>query len=305
MCGGEDSRSALNEICFFPGGSNGDDFLNPCRPGLACFGFAPICGNSIGACVVFCDAFSRPYNGRACPEPSQTCCFSVDAQGNCVDTPSASTAGGCFDIRSVGESCVVAENAVCEDGARCVAFGGVNSDACYRDCASNNDCGSGQDCRAFSDGCSNSFAVCCDSSRTDTCAAVTETDRLEVGVACLSNDECQSGLCISIAGGQRACTRNCNPVTEAECPGDEADVNGDGTADGPFDCRQLDDQFYCWPERGPVLPVDGGRRVTPEDTGGCCNAAGVEVRFHNRAATLLMWLVIGSFVLLRRRRRRE
>ncbi len=307
ICGGEDSRGALNELCYLPGGAgNGEDFLNPCRPGLACFGFAPICGTSIGACVVYCDAFDRPYNGRACPEPSQTCCFAVDDDGNCIETPVFGTAGGCFDVRSVGETCVVAENAVCQEGARCVAFNGVNSDRCYRDCTSDAECGDGQDCRAFQDGCNNQIAVCCDSSRTDTCVAVAETDKYEVGVACRESDECQSGLCISVAGGQRACSRNCNPVTATECPGDDVDVNGDGTADGPFDCRQLDNQFYCWPENGPVLPTDGGRRITDTgDGGGCCNAAGVDVPFRNRAATLLMWGAIAGLMWFRRRRVRS
>ncbi|MEO1302202.1 MAG: matrixin family metalloprotease [Myxococcota bacterium] len=274
ICGGEDSRGALNELCFAAGANtDGSDFQRVCRPGLFCFGFAPICGSIAGACVVRCDAFDTPYNGRACPEPSQTCCYAVDDSGNCLETPIPGASGGCFDIRRVGESCALPENAICEEGARCIGFQGINSDRCYRDCIDNNGCEAGQDCRAFTDNCGNALSVCCDTSRGDTCLPVAEVELSEVGVACLENDDCASGLCIRVSGAQSACSRNCNPVLATECPADNADVNRDGVVDGPFECRELEEQFYCWPVNGPVLPaVSQPRVVNDGDSSGCASA---------------------------------
>lgn len=304
-CGGADSRGAINDLCFAPGTlEGGGDFFNPCRPGLACFGFAPICGGQIGACVVYCNATDLPYNGRACPDADQTCCFGVDDAGNCVTSPNQGlTEGGCFDVREAGQSCVVAENSVCRDGARCVAFQSATNAKCFPDCSSTGSCSPGEDCRPFVDGCDNEFALCCDSRDTENCKPVFDTTLYDVGVSCLRNNECRSGLCLQIAGGGSACTEPCNPVTAEECPAANADVNRDGTPDGPFSCRSLDGDYYCWPDNGPVLPGDQSLLEPPGE--GCCDNRAARIPASHRALSLLLWGPAGLFWLRSRRRQKK
>ena len=301
---GEDTRGILGDICFVESGaSDGGDYYNGCRPGLSCFIFKPKCGGRSGACVLYCD------EGTDCPDDNLQCCFGVDDAGNCLSTATQSSVGGCFDIRSEGQSCVSAENSVCGGTMGCFYFGAESTRAqCYETCTTSADCSGPETCSAFSDdGCGNAFSLCCaDSGLPDACLAGESESLLELGMRCSRNAECASGLCLKYQG-DAACSRSCEPVTNVGCPGDETDIDGDGVADGGFDCLDFSGRGQCWPRSGPLGDVPtqtgaGAGNVEPA-SGGCCSAAGPALPLSSQIPNLLVWLP-ALWIRFRRKTRR-
>lgn len=299
-CGGEDNRAGINDVCFQESVTGGDHYFRSCGPDLVCFGFRPRCGGQTGACVTYCNSAERPYGGETCPDPNQQCCFGVDNDGQCLAASVDRQHGGCFSRRKVGESCVSAENSICEPGAGCYFFSNPSVAKCYRECTSKSDCSGSETCEAFADGCGNQFGLCCANGNRNDCLPGAPVEKLDVGVACRENADCNSGLCLRFEG-RSACTRRCNPVTDSGCPGDE-DMNGDGITDGGFTCRLISEAGYCWPNNGPISPpansIVGG---DASDGGGCCSAVGVRREPGDALLGLLLWLP----VLVQRWRRRR
>jgi len=270
------SKAILNELCFAENGANvSDDWYLACAPDLFCFGFVPRCEGQEGACVRYCNG-SVP-----CPEPNQVCCYDVNASGNCVGPGPGRIHGGCFEVRIEGESCVAAEQSICDNGMGCYHFGNPALAKCYRRCAGA-PCLPGASCNGFSDGCGNDFDLCCaDAELPATCSpGRAQATRLDLGFACNGNNDCDSDLCASYAG-QSGCSRSCNSVTGVGCPDETYDADGDGRPDGGFDCIEgAAGTGFCWPRQGPLaVEIDPEPEPEPEDDGppppkGLCAAAG-------------------------------
>lgn len=272
-----DNRPGLNELCYDSGNGEEDDYMQPCGPGLICFGFRSRCAGArqTGACVAYCNP------DQNCPDANQTCCYGVDAQGNCLTQPPQEGAhGGCFNLRKEGQTCVLAEESVCETGASCFHFGDSPEGAkCYRLCdGSGGFCGDAQTCLEFTEACSEQrFGLCCNDDSGQVCEPAPPTDIRGAGVRCRLNSECETGLCLKL-DGESACTRRCNvAVDNFGCPPDAADVNGDGQPDGGFTCRVINGEGFCWPKAGPLdpnIPETDGRTdaADPPATSGCCSA---------------------------------
>jgi hypothetical protein len=276
---GTDTRAALNEQCYADAtaSSSGEEEYVACGPNLICFVFRPRCTGQVGACVTYCNDSDTP-----CPDPNQTCCYGVDSNGTCVTTPTATTAnkahaGGCFDIRREGQSCVTAEQSVCAADSSCFNFGDAASSKCYRSCSSAN-CGSNQQCFAFTISCdSTNVSLCCNNGTgtNPACEPAATSNLLDVGVICELDSDCEGQRCYKI-GSQAACTRKCDPITKYGCPEATVDVNGDGKADGGFDCLKLDSEGICWPKRGPLPTPAGWKRTTTSGHHSSCSALGGE-----------------------------
>ncbi len=287
-CSSQDRRGILNEVCYVEGGlAGGGDYFNPCGPGLICFGFKPRCEGQEGACVPYCNA-----SDTSCLDSNQTCCYGVDANGNCITTPSGQGHGGCFDLRREGESCVTAEDAICQAGLGCFNFGDVTDSKCFRYCDSAA-CGTAQDCSSFTLQCPGSTSsdgvnLCCKSGTS--CEPTLDVSVYDVGVACHTDADCDAGLCWK-HNGQAACSRACNPVTGYGCPGD-IDVNYDGNPDGGFVCLV---DGHCWPKLGPAAPPAGIQRPAPPSDGGCCSAVGRPMGGGDVLLLLLVWLPMFAY----------
>ena len=267
---------------------------------MSCFLFKPKCGGQHGACVLYCD------EGTDCPDDNLECCFGVDDSGSCLTLATQSSVGGCFDIREEGQSCVSAENSVCNEDMGCFYFGTESTTAqCYETCGSNADCTGSESCIAFpDDGCGNAFSLCCDDRYLPTeCVPGAAEVLSELGMRCSRNADCESGLCLKYQG-EAACSRSCEPVTDVGCPGDDTDIDGDGTADGGFDCLDFSGQGRCWPRNGPVGDLADTEQTNPGEVttnGGCCSAAGPALPLSSQIPNLLVWL---PALWMRFRRRR-
>ncbi len=286
------NKAQLNELCFAENGpATSDDWYTTCAPDLFCFGFVPRCEGRQGACVRYCNA------AAPCPEPNQTCCYDVDPAGNCLGPGPDRVHGGCFEIRIEGETCVAAEQSICDHGMGCFHFGNPALSKCYRRC-DGAPCLTGATCNGFSDGCGNDFDLCCaDADLPAACSpgrvAVT---RLDLGYSCHTDDDCDSRLCASY-GGESGCSRSCNPVTGVGCPDASYDADGDGRPDGGFECVEgAGAAGFCWPLAGPlaveVEPEPGPEDDPPPPPGGLCVAG----RAHG-------WLLLALLPAARRRRR--
>lgn len=288
---------ALNELCFSNQGTTAtdDDFFTPCGPDLVCVDFKPSCQSQVGACVLYCNQ-SLP-----CAAPNQQCCFGIDDNGGCVPPNAQSPHGGCYTIRHEGESCVTAEQSVCEQGSGCFFFGDATTAKCYSFCGAGDACDSSQQCHSYGDSCSNVYNLCCDKDTVSNtqCEPLKTVATYDVGVRCSKSSECNTNMCIQY-NGENACSRICNAVTGYGCPGN-VDVNGDGTADGGFTCRLIGDEGRCWPNAGPVAPLGHDNQCVAAPGGGCCSDNKCETTanlFYNGA-----WLPL-AFATMRYRRRR-
>jgi hypothetical protein len=233
----------------------------------------PRCEGQQGGCVRYCN------DGVPCPEPNQACCYEVDAAGNCVGPGAGRVHGGCFEIRIEGESCVAAEQSICDNGLGCYHFGNPALAKCYRRCEGA-PCLPGATCNGFTDGCANSFDLCCaDADLPAACnPGRAQVSRLDLGFACNNNNDCDSGLCASHAG-LSGCSRSCNPVTGVGCPDENYDADGDGRPDGGFDCIEgVGGTGFCWPRQGPLAgetePEPEPEDDAPPPPEGLCSAAG-------------------------------
>ena len=301
-CVGNDVRGALNQTCYVEATGS----FSPCGPELTCAFFMPRAEGQVGACVGYCNASDSP-----CPDANQTCCFGVDARGNCIEHDPAVIHGGCFDLRREGESCVTAEESVCEAGLGCFnfsEFGDASTSRCFRYCDASG-CGGGQVCLAFGLSGGGEADLCCKDGTglqgQPPCEPTDKVQSLDVGVSCSQNADCDSGDCLTY-GGERACTRSCNPVTGYGCPGD-IDVNGDGLTDGGFTCRLINGEGLCWPKLGPAVPPAGW--IAPDlggaPDGGCCNAQGKPASHGEVAFGSVLWVVmLGGYALRSRLKRR-
>lgn len=285
--------AGLDELCY----DQAAGAFTGCGPDLICFVYKQRATGQVGACVQYCNDTDSP-----CPEATQTCCYGLDAQGNCVSTPPAGPHhGGCMALRKEGQSCVTPEQSVCQAGADCFDFGDATRATCYRTCAGGVGCAGGQNCATFSDAAQNQFSLCCQSGTgmgsQPTCAPAPDVRR-GLGIVCAADTDCDSGKCTTYSGGS-ACTRTCNDVTGAGCPGGNVDMNGDGKLDGHFVCKpgSFVQAAFCWPEFGPMQPGASD----PGSASGCGCRAGPagpgEV-----AATIAVWLGLAVLIVARRRR---
>lgn len=274
-CGQEGFRGALNELCYRENdiSDTSDDWYRLCGPGLICFVFLPRClpvGRE-GRCVTYCNA-----TDTVCPDSNLQCCYGVDDRGQCIDVPEEQQHGGCFDLRSVGETCIYAEHSICEENAGCFHFEDQENSLsqCFNFCNDQTDCGEQDTCILLQDACNASFGLCCNSAAWEKgqCIPSKKSSVYDVGVACRVNADCDSNMCLKY-DNQAACSRTCNAVTGVGCPGN-IDVNGDGILDGGFDC--VEDGF-CWPKQGPVEPLVD-LPTGAQTTGGCCSAVPMDHR---------------------------
>jgi hypothetical protein len=118
---------------------------NECEPDLFCFHFAGGTLGEVGSCVDFCNDTTNTC------QAGYTCCYGLDANGNCVTTPPAGPhRGGCFKIGIEGDAAVIPNQSVCAVGATAASFNGdANSTKCYRTCETQQ-CAAGQTCLQFS-----------------------------------------------------------------------------------------------------------------------------------------------------------
>lgn len=288
--------ATLNEQCFAEASANDstDGFQRACAAGLTCFGFAttPVTGSCLTACDV---------TGAGCAD-GETCCYSIDSAGNCVTRPSSGqTTGACFAIGMPGDSCIVANHAICEAGSSCFFLSHQTLAKCYRTCGAAA-CVSGESCITFSDSAGADAAVCCDAKTFDTsnpstCTPKAGACRRDIGVVCNENADCTSGFCLKNAG-TAVCSKSCD--TAADCPGPGDDVNGDGNADGGSTCQVISGHNRCWftthaaaaPACSILATATPGPVATGETDDGC-TATGA----HGWTA-----LLIGVWVLRRRAR---
>ncbi len=293
-CGLDDARIKLNEVCYnddpdLNTGTN-DGFYYECGTSLICVGFrGSSCLPSIGACVYYCNATDQSYSGQRCPDPNQDCCYGVTELGACRKVPDDNhQQGGCFTVRKVGETCVTAENAICQDNAKCIYAGNNAGGAlCYGLCSSSVACNPNETCFTTNDNCGDPLSFCCDTAvynRTGECLPYGVNNKRELGVECSTASECQSGICYNF-NGKSSCSRRCNIVTGAGCPGN-IDVNGDAKSDGGFYCAETSDEGWCWPKEGPARFLGTGENA---DEGGGCAASGGGAS----VVALLAMLVIG------------
>ncbi len=301
---GDDPRAGLNEVCYIPsGGADGEDYFNACKPDLICFGFQPLCGSITGACVLVCDA------NHPCPDENLTCCSGQDANGNCAGLTPEQPYGGCFDIQAKGQSCVSPEQSICDSGNGCYNFGDESASRCYAECAGDADCASSESCFnfGFNDAnCEGSVQVCCRNDR-DGCVPAEAEALAGLGLRCIVNADCDSGLCLKYQG-EGACSRTCDAITQVGCPEGEQDIDGDGVMDGGFECLAVGSGGRCWPTNGPVGELGNGGSnpgggETAESTG-CCNALGPAPSLATQLLNLLLFSPL-FWMKFRLRRRRK
>lgn len=300
-CEVDDSARKLNEVCYNddPDGnsSTADGYFQACGTSLICVGFrGSSCLPEVGACVYYCNATDQAYSGSRCPDPNQDCCYGVDDAGGCRKTPDAAhQEGGCFTVRKVGETCVTAENSICENNAKCIYAGNNAGGAlCYGTCSATHACNPNETCFSTTDNCGEPINFCCDTAvynRNGECLPYGMSTKRELGVECSSGSECQSGICYNF-NGKSACSRRCNTTTGAGCPGN-IDVNGDTKADGGFYCaKESSGEGWCWMKDGPAKFLGNG--VEEEDDGGCAAV---------KADGVLLAALPGLLLMMMRRRR--
>ncbi|MBC7793799.1 MAG: matrixin family metalloprotease, partial [Clostridia bacterium] len=295
---GDNDGRALNDLCYSEDpngdGDTSDTIREACGSDLICIGFKPTsCGGQTGGCVTYCTAYAQPYNGLRCPDPNQQCCYGVNDDGNSCRKIADAThdEGGCFTERKVGESCVTAENSFCESGSRCLYDGSnTGSGLCYRACDSSS-CSTDETCLTADDACGDPVSFCCDTATYNTsrsCIPHGANFKRNIGVECSTDSECGSGTCYRL-NGLSACSRKCNTITGAGCPGN-IDVNGDAKTDGGFACSiEVGGDGWCWLRSGtPAAYIENSSVTTGADNGGGCTAAPADMLAVVAAASLLM-----------------
>ena len=301
--------SQLNELCYQvgydDGGTKFSEWFQTCGAGLICVAFKArgfvyndACATlQEGACVLYCSP-DRPcpsVDGSGTVSSQLTCCYGLDAAGQCLgaSVSEGRVHGGCFDLRQEGETCVGAEESVCEPGTGCYTFGDAAASRCYRECPLGSECDPSQTCAG-------PYQAVCAQATFSLCDPLAEAVLAPLGLGCTRSTECDSGLC-QRHSDDAACSRSCDLVTGAGCPGN-VDIDGDGALDGGFECLALatNGAGRCWPRNGPVHP-DGGTTTDIPPSTGCCSAVGTPVRVGDILLGALAWLPL---VRVWRRRRR-
>lgn len=242
-------RGAKNTLCYQEASSDDPNtgVDRTCAGGLTCYHFP----SGTGVCVTECSSI----NAAASCAAGETCCFDTASDGSCVTTGTATVStGGCFVVGDVGSGCAQPDHSYCVKGASCAYTQVAASAACYTNCDSSA-CTVGGYCVAVgADG--NAVNVCCDVRTLNlndllTCEPQQGLCRRELGVSCSVNAECLLGLCQKY-GTQSACSVAC--TSDDDCPGTDADANGDGIADGGGQCLDMNGITRCWPRQGPITP---------------------------------------------------
>jgi hypothetical protein len=282
-CGGADQRRDLGEICYDEN-VGGDPQIYECGPGLVCFVFKPRPEGQVGACLPYCNTFDSP-----CPLTGQTCCFGADDFGSCLPYAASRPHGACFDIRSEGQTCSLAEESICEDGTTCINFN--NTIKCFKPCDGNPGlCAADQECVPWDFAAGGSIELCCDAedlAEDPNNCIPSAVSVYNVGVACDVNADCDSSLCLK-HDGEAACSRSCDPYTGFGCPGN-IDANGDDEPDGGYHCLLLEGgEGRCWPNEGPIAPPAVPVVPPPPASGCACNGGAADLPFIGLAA-LAAW----------------
>jgi hypothetical protein len=258
----------------------------PCKAGLTCFGFSSGIGECVGAC-------SSVDSSQAC-DPGFSCCLNVDAKGHCLISNPSATTGGCFKIRHAGDSCVQANQAICDPTTQCLYTEDPTLSQCYHLCPNKQCADPAETCVASPSG----TGVCCQSSTYNpsdfsTCVAHPGHCPRQVGVGCSQNSDCESLNCLKYAGAA-ACSISCQ--TDTDCPGAAVDVNEDGVPDGGSHCIAVGSGSMCWPVKGPVAlpacatdPNAGPGVVAAGGCGGCAQG-------RTQPSELVLYLVLGAAV---------
>ena len=254
----------LNTFCRVPSANNDPNLLiqRSCDVGLTCFVFP----SGFGACVTACSALDASQSCKF----GQTCCFGTDDNGFCMGSTPTQNSGGCFLIQQVGDSCVQPDRSFCVQGSTCLYAQTAAAAKCYGLCSEEAPCGPGGTCQTFQ-----GAQVCLDTQSYNPNDASTGTPfspicKRDVGVVCSQNADCRLGLCQK-NNTQAACSTAC--VTDADCPGQNEDVNGDGVADGGSTCQSIGGEQRCWPIQGPAAEPSCAVAKTgptgPYKDGGC------------------------------------
>jgi len=297
--------SSLDELCYQLGtddsGSTIGEWFQPCGAGLICIAFKPhgavyeeACITlQEGACVLYCspDRACPTTDGSTSTETQLSCCYGVDQNGQCLGASVADgrVHGGCFDIRTEGQTCVSAEESVCATGTGCYYLDSDHGFRCYRECESSSDCASDQSCAG-------PYQALCSDTSVSLCDPPPVVEARPVGMICAQSAQCDSGLCQK-RSTESACSRSCDLITGAGCPGN-TDIDGDGLTDGGFSCLALGTggAGRCWPNNGPVAVPGDGSSTSAADSGCSCASDRLGAPFE---------LVLAVLVVLGLRRRRR
>ncbi len=263
QCAATYQGQPLNAVCqSLPSSDPKAGIVAPCQAGLTCFGFS----SGLGECVEGCSTTDTSQLCRA----GLSCCLQVDADGHCVSTSAATSAGGCFQIRHAGDSCVQANQSVCDASTSCLYIEDPTLAKCYRTCPAGSCSDAAESCVVSP----SKAQICCDTNRYAakdfaTCVPHAGPCPRGIGVKCSQNSDCESLICLK-NGTAAACSVACRG--DADCPGAAVDVNGDGLPDGGSSCIAAGAQAMCWPKAGPIdLPacalVGNGNDQAP--SGGC------------------------------------
>lgn len=268
-------RAPKNVVCSFPGSADDPNavIVRDCAPGLYCYRFPPVADGAgqAGVCVGFC---SSTQASAACA-PDETCCFDSAADGSCSSLSTAGkSSGGCFVVGDVGASCVAGDHSYCVQGSACIYPQVSTSAACYGLCSASSGCPPGGYCATVG-----GSRVCCNASTLNlndltTCEPLQGICRREVGVACSENSQCRLNVCQK-NGSASACSVGC--TSDADCPSEDVDANGDGVPDGGGACLDFGGVTRCWPVNGPANPPACARVQDgngPAASHGCTCAGG-------------------------------
>lgn len=259
----------LNQTCNFPSTATDPNaaFYRPCANGLACFLYP----SGVGSCLELCSSIDQTLT---CQQ-QETCCYGLDANAKCLQSTATNAQGGCIQIGDIGDACSEPNQSVCVEGATCFYTVQAVSAACYAVCPDGT-CDTGSSCVVI-----NGLGVCCDDSLyvagdVSKCVPKPGACRREVGVECGQNKDCRLNLCLK-NGAESACSVACS--SDADCPADTADINGDGVADGGSHCQAFGSSKYCWPKTGPaaapacaLVSVDSTAQATPQASGCSCQS---------------------------------
>jgi len=318
-CQSPTNSPGIDDVCFQwnPPDTTTQQF-NACLSGLMCVGFKQTeiiqnnqcLGYQEGDCDILCTTDSAYTCPALNPTPGtdrhMTCCFGLDAvtgecclygvdtsssTGSCLTSGSASsqTAGGCFQIREEGESCVLPEQSVCDQGLGCFSKGNAAQSICYQKCPNGNECLGYQTCNSYTDPCNSNTTY-------QVCEPAPLVTLRGIGIECTTDKDCDSGYCYTDAtSGQSACSRICTVATSFGCPGN-IDIDGDGKPDGGFTCAPVSSPTgACWPKAGHAFAY------VVRTTVGCCSAVGESVPVGDLALASILWAPIVGLWWRRRR----
>jgi hypothetical protein len=244
----------LNAVCRRPAGATGTSsaIAEPCQAGLSCFIFP----SQVGSCVNSCSSVDSSIHCGT----GFTCCYGIDTAGGCAKSSAAKTQGGCFQLRHAGDSCVQANQSVCDSSTQCLYTEDPTLAKCYHMCPTGTCPSSEETCVPLPGSQPAAGAtgggVCCQTKTFAagdfaTCVPQPGPCPRQLGVTCSVDADCTSGLCLKYQGGA-ACSVACRSA--ADCPGVSVDVNEDGVPDGGSACLPIGIGTQCWPNTGPLPP---------------------------------------------------